>query len=194
MLKLSTIALVAGLLAASACNSNKTGREAERAAELVNDKTKEVKEEAKDLTDTAIDDKRDKAADVAEDTRDMTKAVKDHDEALGEFAYHKTLRIQTLRAVHAISASQANVMATLNAAFPFIDEDRTRVNEKLTLFKSRIDDSARLVQGLEAVEAAEWVTREHAAADAMNRLEDARSDTWAALEDAKTVDGRTSMR
>ena len=152
MLKLSTIALVAGLLAASACNSNKTGREAERAAELVNDKTKEVKEEAKDLTDTAIDDKRDKAADVAEDTQDMTKAVKDHDEALGEFAYHKTLRIQTLRAVHAISASQANVMATLNAAFPFIDEDRTRVNEKLTLFKSRIDDSARLVHCLEALD------------------------------------------
>ena len=194
MWKVSTFAIAAGLLAASACNSNKTGRQAERAAELVNDKTREVKKEAKDLATAAMEQRPDVAHDLKDETKDLANAVKQHDEAEGEFAYHKMLRVQTLRAVHAITASQANVVATLTTGLPFVDTDRDRVNEKLALFAARIESSAELVQSLESVDAASWVTREHAAAQAMVHLELARADAWAALGDAKTVDDRTSMR
>jgi len=202
MSKLTTLALGLALCAASACsNDNATRREAERAADRVNDKTKEVKEEAQDLAEKSRDEKQQlaaKASDVAvavtNETKDLAKAAQDLDEAQGEFAYHKTLRIRTLRAVHAIAGSQPDLINALATSSPLIDEDRTRVMEKLTLLRSRLVDSARLIQELEGVDATTWVARERLVADAMNRVEDARTDAWDALDSAKVDESRTSMR
>ncbi len=176
------LALAMGLLTAAACDKDETRDNAREAAERLADKTGDLKDEAKDLQ--------------GESTDMMKKGIETRD-ALKEFEYQRMVRVQTLRAVHAITASQPNVVITLAGGRALRDADRAKLNEKLQLVQMRLDESANLIQSLEGVDAEHWKDRERDVADAMNRLEDAREDAWEALDEAERLDpsvDQTSMR
>jgi hypothetical protein len=101
--------------------------------------------------------------------------------------------MQTLRAVHGITASQSMLINAVASSLPLVDTDRAKINEKVQLIQMRLDESANLIQALETVDANNWEPRERDVSNAMNRLEDARQDAWDALDDAKRLD-QTSMR
>lgn len=199
MSKLTYFALALGL-AVSGCNKDKTRSNAENAAEAVRDKTGDLQDEAKDLAETAKDKASDltdeakaTAEDVKDESKDLSEASLEARNAQKEFEYQRMVRVQTLRAVHGITASQPQVILAVASSMPLVDADRAKLNEKVTLVQMRLDESANLIQALEGVDANNWEPRERDAAAAMNRLEDARKDAWEALDEAKRLD-RTSMR
>ncbi len=199
-LRFMYFALALGLAASTACNKDKTRDNAENAAEAVNDKTDNLKDESKDLAETAkdkSDDLADKSKETVEDVedayKDVSKTAVETRDAQKEFEYQRLVRVQTLRAVHGITASQPMLVDAIISAQAMPDADRAKVNEKVQLVQMRLDESAKLIQGLEGVDAAHWVDRERAVADAMNRLEDAREDAWEALDDVNHLD-KMSMR
>jgi gas vesicle protein len=199
-LRFTYLAIALGLATAAACNKDKTRDNAESAAEAVQDKTEDLKDESKDLAETAKDkaeDLRDESKDLAEDVKDESKAMMKEGiaarDAQKEFEYQRLVRIQTLRAVHGIASSQPMLINAIAQSQPLVAADRAKINEKVLLIQMRLDESANLIQALEGVDAANWVDRERVVADAMGRLEDARSDAWEALDEAKHID-QTSMR
>jgi len=199
-LRFTTLALVAGLAASAACNNDKTRKNAENAAEAVRDKADDLKDNSKDLAETAKDKSEDLADkskdtidDLGKDTKDVAKNAVETRDSQKEFEYQRMVRVQTLRAVHGIVASQPMLINAVAGSVPLVDTDRAKVNEKVLLIQMRLDESANLIQGLEGVDANNWEDRERETSNAMNRLEDARKDAWEALDDAKRLD-RTSMR
>jgi hypothetical protein len=151
--------------------------------------TKDVGEVAHDRADLA----RDTVEDVKDESADMMKQSIATRDAQKEFEYQRMVRVQTLRAVHGITASQPMLINAIAAAEALRDADRAKINEKVNLVQLRLDESANLIQSLEGVDAEHWVDREKDVANAMNRLEDARSDAWEALDEADRFD-QTSMR
>jgi len=199
-LRFTHLAIIAGLAASASCSKDKTRDNAENAAEAVRDKTGDLQNESKDLAETAKDkaeDLRDESKDTAEDIKDesndMTHKTVEARDAQKEFEYQRLVRVQTLRAVHGIAASQPMLISAIASSKALGDADRAKINEKVLLIQMRLDESANLIQGLETVDANNWEPRERDVANAMNRLEDARADAWEALDDAKPLD-QTSMR
>jgi chromosome segregation ATPase len=170
-------------------------------ADKIQDNRNDLKKDLKDVANNMADrakktgtKAKDNVDDVNGEMKDVTKEVASLDEAQNEFAYQRNIRIETLRAVHGIDAGQANFINVLNTNAGFDDASRANISAKLNVFTQRLDSAATLIQGLEGVDAAAWVDREKAAADAMNRMEDARVDAWDAVKDGKRIDTRTSMR
>jgi hypothetical protein len=200
-LRNTILALLAGFTASAACShKNDTRENAENAAQAVRDKTTDLQDEAKDLNDTAkdksndlADKSKDTVDDLKDDTKDVTKTAVATRDAVKEFEYQRMVRVQTLRAVHGIVASQPLLINAIAQSTPFVDADRAKIVEKVQLVQMRLDEAANLIQSLEGVDADHWEGRERETANAMNRLEDARDDAWDALENAKRID-RTSMR
>jgi hypothetical protein len=199
-LRNTLLALLAGFAASTACSKDDTRDNAENAAEAVREKTTDLQDNSKDLAETAKDkaeDLRDESKDTAEDINDEAKDVMKSGiaarDAQKEFEYQRMVRVQTLRGVHGIIASQPLLINAVASARALVDADRSKIAEKVQLVQMRLDEAANLIQSLEGVDANHWEGRERETADAMNRLEDAREDAWEALDDAKTID-RTSMR
>jgi uncharacterized phage infection (PIP) family protein YhgE len=155
---------------------------------------KQVAENVSDRADKTADKAKDNVDDVSKEMKDVTKEVASLDEAQNEFIFQRNIRVQTLRAVHQVDASQAAFINVLGTNAGFDDASRAKISEKLGVFTQRLDSAGTLIQDLESVDAASWVDRDKAAADAMNRMEDARSDAWDAVKDGTRIDTRTSMR
>lgn len=151
--------------------------------------TKEVGEVAEDRADLA----KDTVEDVNDEAKDLSKTSIATRDAQKEFEYQRLVRVQTLRAVHAIAGTQPMLINAITSSQAIPEVDRAKVNEKVQLVQMRLDECANLIQSLDGVDAAHWVDREKAASDAMNRLEDAREDAWEALDEANQLD-QTSMR
>lgn len=244
---LRNVAIAAALLAGTAAcdKDNETRKEADRAAENVNDQVEDLREDSKDLAETAADKRedvreeaneaakdtvedmndlrekttdsdlrdeardvdenareriadvrdeaRDSAEDVAEDMAPVGKNARELQEAQNEFAYRRMVRIQTLRGVHAVGASQPMLINSIATSYPLEASDRAKVNEKLQVFQMRVDEAGNVIQSLEQVGPADWEARNDAATKALERLEDAREDAWEELHDADLID-TTSMR
>ncbi len=228
LIRFRSILVAASLLASSAACTQKseTRREADRAAENVKDQVEDLKNESRDLAESAkesgnaemvdrdlVDDDRrlpdttasrtdtvvGRAADkgmneVADDAKDVGKNARELADASNEFKYRKMVRIQTMRAVHAVHASQPNLINAMAQSFPLVEKDRGEVNEKLVIFQMRLDEAGNAIQSLELVEAKDWEVRNDAASKALDRVEDAGDEVWESLKDAERTDGRTSMR
>lgn len=132
--------------------------------------------------------------DIAEEAKDVGKNARQLDDAQNEFKYRRMVRIGTLRAVHAVSASQPILINAIATSFPFVDKDRAEVSEKLAIFQMRLDEAGNAIQSLELVEANDWETRNTAATKALDRVEDASDDVWDAIDDADRIGDKTSMR
>ncbi len=132
--------------------------------------------------------------DIADDAKDVGENARELADASNEFKYRKMVRINTLRAVHAVQASQPNLINSMAQAFPLVEKDRGEVNEKLVIFQMRLDEAGNAIQSLELVEAKDWETRNDAASKALERVEDAGEEVWESLKDADRTGDRTSMR
>jgi len=141
---------------------------------------------------------RDKVADdledVADEAKDLGETARELDEANNEFKYRRMVRVGTMRAVHAVEASQPMLIHAISTSFPIVEKDRGEINEKLAIFQMRLDEAGNAIQSLELVEATDWEARDNAATKALDRVEDAREEVWKAVDDADRIDGRTSMR
>jgi hypothetical protein len=104
----------------------------------------------------------------------------------------KRVRVETLRAEHAIIASQSTLISVMAQSFPLTDQGRAEINEQLTRFQMRLDVAKNLIESLAAADAGVWKERHDAVRDAMSKLEETRADAWKALEDAPKVDRRAS--
>lgn len=200
LVRFRDLAIAAALLAApTACTNNDPGREADRAADRLNSKAEDLQDESKDLAEkarsrsTAPADAKATVKKLARETTDVGDRANDVARATDAFERTRRTRVETLRAAHAVIASQSPLIATLAQAFPLVEGDRGKVAEKLQIFQMRIDEAGNAIQTLQATDAATWKDRDDEASRAMSRLDEARTDAWDALADAKRLD-RTSMR
>lgn len=132
--------------------------------------------------------------DLADDAKKVGENARELADASNEFRYRKMVRIQTLRAVHAVEASQPMLINAFAQSFPLVQKDRGEVNEKLVIFQMRLDEAGNAIQSLELVEAKDWEVRNDAASKALERVEDAREEVWESLREADRIGDRTSMR
>ncbi|MBA3454843.1 MAG: hypothetical protein H0T42_17275 [Deltaproteobacteria bacterium] len=156
----------------------------------VDDVSRDVARNTQSRQDQIADD----VDDVADDAKEVGKNARELADASSEFRYRKMVRIQTLRAVHAVEASQPMLINAFAQSFPLVEKDRGEVNEKLVIFQMRLDEAGNAIQSLELVEAKDWEVRNDAASKALDRAEDAREEVWESLRDADQIGDRTSMR
>ena len=168
--------------------ADRTTKALDKSADQAND----VKGDIEDRRATVSEKARDNARDIADEAKDVGAGARKLANAEHDFKYAKMVRVQTLRAVHAVIASQPMLINAFSSSLPIVESDRTLINEKLQILQMRLDDAGNQIETLNGVEAASWDQRHDDVTKAMNRLDDARKDAWKALDDAKRLD-RTSM-
>lgn len=211
--------VVVGLLAtgATACKQDDVSKDSERAAERLTEVTDEMRQEVGKLDEEA----RDKAGELAERAREareeigeeVEKTAKEAGEAVrevaeeskdlneiaaqvapaaAEFESQRASRVDTLRAVHSVSIAQPVMINTLAATVPHTQSEEARIVERLSVLEVRIEETGKLIEQLEYVDAKNWEARNEAIGDAMSRLETARKDAWDTLDSIAKANGRTS--
>ncbi len=170
-----------------------TAERTAKATERNVDQAGDVRDDISDRRDTVAEKARDNAGDIADEAKDVGKGARKLADAQHDFAYAKQVRIQTLRAVHAVAASQPMLINSFASALPIVESDRALVNEKMQILQMRLDEAGNQIEVLNGVDAGSWEQRHDDVNKAMDRLDDARKDAWKALDDAKRLD-RTSMR
>ena len=169
---------------------------AERSAKATDrsvDQAAEVRTDIDDRRNTVAKEARDNARDIADEAKDVGQGARGLADAQHDFAYAKMVRVQTLRAVHAVEASQPMLISSFASLVPIVMSDRAHVNEKMQIFQMRLDEAGNQIETLSGVDSGNWEKRHEDANKAMYRLDEARKDAWKALDDAKRLD-RTSMR
>lgn len=164
-----------------------------KAQERNADQAADVRDDIQDRRNTVAEKARDNAGDIADEAKDVGNGARKLADAQHDFAYAKMVRVQTLRAIHAVEASQPMLISSFSASLPLVEGDRNLVNEKMQIFQMRLDEAGNQIETLNGVDAASWEQRHDDVNKAMDRLDDAREDAWKALDDAKRLD-RTSMR
>jgi hypothetical protein len=165
---LQSFVVALGVVAASGCQP-----EANKAADRVIDRERALDKEIRD---------------PAAGLESLDKRQRELDRATAELIHSRAIRAATLRAQHAVIATQPALINTMVETFPLTEKGRTMVGEKLVILRMRLDETAHLIERLAKAEAVELEVRNDAVTDAMNRLEDARKDAWKALGDAPRTD------
>jgi hypothetical protein len=158
------------------------------------DQATDVADNARENRDAVREKARDNATDIADEATDVGDQANNLNQAQADFRMTRMARIETLRAVQSVNASQAPLINAFATTLPLEEGDRAKVMEKLQIFQMRVDEAGNQVQALQGVEAASWEQRHDDVNKAMDRMNDARKDAWSALDDAKRLDNRTSMR
>lgn len=171
MMRLCGLALLAAALLGCKPES---ARRADRAADRVVDEREDVVEAAKKLPEKPL---AEGASELIEETGELSRAAR-------RFEYHKSRRLMTLQSTHDLAATQTGIISVLARDMQLTDAARGDINEKLTRFQMRLDETANMIEGLRNVDIDAWETRNTDVTDAMRRLEDARKGTWDALEEA----------
>jgi len=166
----------------------------QRTAHDGRDSVGEVSAYVGEKANVARDNVKDDVEDIADEAEDVGENARELDDANNEFKYRRMVRVGTLRAVHAVAASQPMMVNAISTSYPFVERDRAEITEKLAIFQMRLDEAGNAIQSLELVEANDWETRNDAASKALERVEDARDDVWEAVDDADLIGDRTSMR
>jgi len=169
--------------------ADRTNKALDKTAEQAAD----VKEDIGDRRDTVAKKARDNARDIADEAKDVGKGARKLADAEHDFQYAKMVRVQTLRSVHAVMASQPMLINAFSSSLPILEGDRALINEKMQILQMRLDETGNQIETLNGVDAASWEQRHDDVNKAMDRLDDAREDAWKALDGAKRLD-RTSMR
>lgn len=188
------------LIAPAACNEDKTIKGSDEAAAAVKKSADRLREEAREVSEVSADRRQDlsdkagdNARDVADEAKDVGKGARKLANDEHDFQYAKMVRVQTLRSVHAVIASQPMVMSSFAASLPIVESDRAMINEKMQILQMRLDEAGNQIETLNSISAESWEQRHDDVNKAMERLDDAREDAWKALDEAKRLD-RTSMR
>lgn len=167
-------ALVAAMVAATACKPE-SARRADRAA-------KDVVEQRQALLKAA---KAAKPEAVLAETGDLMRAAR-------EFERQKSRRLAKLHATHDLVLSQDGILMVLASDMMITDAARSEINAKLTKLAAAVEETANLIDGLAHVPIDTWSERDEAVIGAMKRLEDSRSDAWDAVESAPQIDPSAS--
>lgn len=130
--------------------------------------------------------------DVTEEAQDVTEEATDLAKAASDFEQRRQLRVQELRAVHAVIASQPQLINLLAGPTPLTDRARADVSEKMQVLQMRLDEAGNAIQALQGVTAEEFEDRNDETAKAIERLQDAREDAWNALRDGDRIDAAAS--
>jgi gas vesicle protein len=170
-------------------SSERTNKAIDRNEKQASDVKSDIADRRDDISEKA----RDNARDVADEAKDVGKGARKLADAEHDFKYAKMVRVQTLRSIHAVIASQPMVINSFASSLPFVESDRALINEKLQILQMRLDEAGNQIETLNGVSADSWEQRHDDVNKAMDRLEDARKDAWKALDNAKRLD-RTSMR
>jgi hypothetical protein len=170
-----------------------TADRANKAIDKTDDQASEVKEDISDRRDTIAEKARDNAGDIADEAKDVGKGARKLADAEHDFKYAKMIRVQTLRGVHAVIASQPMLINAFSSSLPIVESDRAMINEKMQILQMRLDEAGNQIETLNGIEASSWEQRHDDVNKAMDRLNEAREDAWKALDNAKRLD-RTSMR
>jgi len=179
-------------------------------AEEVTEQREEVTEAAKDRADrltrddgvTGMPDRvgerlneraaRETTEDVTEEATGVGQEATELATAARDFEQRRQLRVQELRAVHGVIASQPMLINMIAGQTPLTDRARADVAEKMQVFQMRVDEAGNAIQALQGVDAASFEARDDAAAKAMDRLRDARADAWEALDKGDRIDVSSS--
>ena len=164
-------AFVCVALLAGACKSSKdsTGKAADRVDKEQTALTKDV------------DKKVDKAI---EGVGDLAKKVGDVNLAQDDFATKRDARVATLRAFHAIDATNLIEIKLLAGTVNLTEPGRIQLAEKLALAELRIDEAGKMIEQMPTATAATWNGREREMSATMVRLRDAIDAGFASLRDA----------
>ncbi len=168
--RIRDIALAAVLIAA--CKQEDTQHKSDQSAANVVDKQQDLRKQENRQARRAPTDKKVDELGLARD----------------DFEVQRTLRIETLRAVHAITAAQRPMMRSLADTLPLTEIGKEQVKEKLDVLQLRLDETGNLIEGLRHVDAGQWKDRDGQVENAMKNLDDARKDAWKAVENAPRKD------
>jgi hypothetical protein len=192
---------------------NKVRKEADKAAENLKDQKDDLRDESKELREAQKDkaeDERDLAKarandsdlkrkineaevkhdtkDVVDETKDLSKEAVDVAKAKQTFDYRRQERVNQLHALHAVIASQPMLINAISPLTPLTDKARNDLSEKMQVFQMRLDEAGNLIQQLQVVHEDNFENRDDATNKAMDRLKDARSDAWKALNDGDRIE------
>jgi hypothetical protein len=183
------LAVVAAIVAVPACKSE-TSREAEKAAENVREQAEDLREEKRELDEERRDISEniaEESKDVVEQSKDVSKEAEELAGAQDDFNRRKAIRVDELRMLHSVIATQPMLINVFASVEPFTERARASANEKLTLFQMRLDEAANAIEALQSAGSASFEARDDEADEAMNRLEEAREDAWEALHDGDRI-------
>jgi hypothetical protein len=169
----------------AACSKDDTRKEADRAAENVQDQREDVREDVKDLNGAMKDQDRD---DIADQSSELKENVNELNTAAGDFSVRRGNRATQLRTIHSVVASQPMLINALSGVTALTDKARADLSEKMQVFQMRVDEAGNAIEAIQAADAAGFEDKNDAAAKAMDRLEDARDDAWEALNDGDRIE------
>ena len=183
----------------AACEGNladKTENAADRVEKAQNHLRHERRQLAVEVAERADDratnpgraDSKEHVEDIADEVGDVSREAGKLAEAQQDFAYLKSLRIQSLRAEHSVAASQPLLIQVLASARGLLPTAMRRVDENLIIFRQRLKETRDLIEQLQYVTASEWERKDDEVARAMAALFIARDTSWQALE-GKIEDG-----
>jgi hypothetical protein len=173
MKRITTIAIV---LAAAACNRG-SAHQADKAAAKVIDKTDQVNDSKEDIAKGQLG-----------ESKDLAKNAGEQAAAENDFEMKRQIRVDVLRAEHALVAAQPVLISSLATQTALTEAGRADVNEKLQILMMRLDETGNAITGLQTVDAQSWKDRDDEASRAMSRLDDARDAAFNALRTAPRTD------
>src|SRR5688500_14076644 len=157
--------LIIGILAGC---EGEIGRDTENAAERVQKATDHLRHERRELS-VEVAERADEVAkgrsgvehvdDVGDEVGDVAREAGKLAEAQQDFAYLKSLRIQSLRAEHSVAASQPLLIQVLASARGLLPTQMHRVDENLVIFRQRLAQTRDQIEQLQYVPASEWERR-----------------------------------
>ena len=204
LLRIHSLVAAAGLLTAAACDRDpETQQRVDRAGDEVRDQTGQLRESAQDVTDSA----RDEADELGARTREPPEGARatvpgaidetgqrlEPGDATGELEQRKLARVETLRAVHGVAASQPMLINAAAQIAPLTAAGQAEVSDKLQALQQQLDEAENAIQTLQAADATTWEDGHGKAEQAMQRLEEARAAAWQQLDDADRL-APVSMR
>lgn len=194
----------------AACKKDEVQKNADKAAETLQDKKEDLRDEAKDVT-KEVEKSRENAKDYATSDTDLTRKMnedqlkhnakeidkesKDVQEkaqevrtAEYELDMRRRERVAALRVEHGVIASQVPLINTMAGVTPLTDKARADLAEKMQTFTTKLNESGNSIEALQATDEQNFKDRDEAAQKAMDSLKDARGNAWEALNKGDRVE------
>ena len=185
-------------------------KEADHAAENVQEQKEDLRDETGELK-AAIKDQQENLADhakadsdtmravnekqlehnaneISDESKDVAEQANELRTADADFDIRRRERVTQLRFVHGVAASQPMLINAISGVTQLTDKARADLAEKMQVFQMRVDEAGNAIEALQATEAADFESRNDAAAKAMDRLEDSRENAWEALNDGDRIE------
>jgi hypothetical protein len=185
-------------------------KDADKAAENVQEQREDIREESKELGEAIKDTRQDvrdhatadtelgrkmneeqaehNAKDIADNSKDVAEQVGELKTAEADFAVRRGNRVAELRWAHGVIASQPMLINTIGGVTALTDKARADLAEKMQIFQMRVDEAGNQIEALQTADASIFEDRNDAAAEAMERLEAAREAAWEALNDGDRIE------